>query len=289
VAQRTGTVGEARVTTNATTTRGGLAPRGAAATPAAQPLLRAEDLHKRFGRQIVLDGVSLSFAAGELHGIIGPNGAGKTTCFNVLTGRFAPDRGRIEFDGRDITGAAPAAIARLGIARSFQLMNLFDSFSALDNVIVALPALRARGFDMLHAVSRDSAAADRAARLLRDVGLAGKELVEARSLAYGDRRCLEIAVALAAEPRLLFLDEPTAGMGAAGATRLSALIERIRAFATIVVIEHDMPFLFGVADRISVIHWGQVIASGTPDELRADPWVARSNLGALERAQAPAH
>ena len=244
-------------------------------------LLEARELHQRFGRQIVLDGVSLSFEAGTLSGLIGPNGAGKTTCFNVLTGRYRPHRGRVVFDGIDITGAAPATIARLGIARSFQLMNLFDALSVIDNVIVAMPALRRRAFHPFGRVSRDSALHARAEQLLVDVGLAGRARAAARDLAYGDRRRLEIAVALAAEPRLLFLDEPTAGMGAEGGRQLAALIERLRARVTIVIIEHDMPFLFSLADRISVIQWGQVIAEGSPAELRADPWVARSNLGAI--------
>ena len=244
------------------------------------PLLQADRVHKRFGTQTVLDDVSLAVDEGELAGIIGPNGAGKTTFFNVLTGRYRPDRGRVVFAGRDITGHSPARVARAGIARSFQLMNLFDDNSALDNVIVAMPPLVAHGFRMFGAVRRDSALQQEAAALLADVGLAGKERVRARSLAYGDRRCLEIAVSLAARPRLLFLDEPTAGMGSQGAGRLSELIRELRRRTTIVVIEHDMPFLFALADRISVIHWGQVIARGTPAELRANPWVQRSALAA---------
>ena len=244
-------------------------------------LLEARELHKRFGHQVVLDGVSLSFDEGTLSGIIGPNGAGKTTCFNVLTGRYKPDRGQVLLDGDDITGRSPEAIARRGIARSFQLMNLFDALAAIDNVIVAMPALRRHAFRPFGAVRRDDELHARAAALLADVGLAGREHALARDLAYGDRRRLEIAVALAAEPRLLFLDEPTAGMGAEGARQLVALIERLRARVTIVIIEHDMRFLFSLVDRISVIQWGQVIAEGTPAELRADPWVARSNLGAI--------
>jgi branched-chain amino acid transport system ATP-binding protein len=247
-------------------------------------LLEAHRLHKRFGQQIVLDDVSISVGEGELVGIIGPNGAGKTTLFNVLTGRFRPEHGHVKFDGRDITGLAPAAIARAGIARSFQVMNLFDQDSALDNVIVAMRPLVRHAFRMYGQVSRDRALQERAAALLADVGLAGKEYVAAKSLAYGDRRCLEIAVALAAAPRLLFLDEPTAGMGTHGAGRLTDLIVQLRQRTTIVIIEHDMPFLFGLADRIHVIHWGQVIAHGTPQQLRADPWVARSNLGAIAGA-----
>ena len=248
------------------------------------PLLEARRLHKRFGQQIVLDDVSFSVEQGELAGIIGPNGAGKTTFFNVLTGRYRPERGSITFEGRDITGLSPSRIARLGISRSFQLMNLFDSYSALDNVIVALQPLVKNAFRMFGQVRRDSALQRQAMRVLADIGLAGKEHVTAKDLPYGDRRCLEIAVALAPQPRLLFLDEPTAGMGAQGARRLTELIERLRQRTTIVVIEHDMPFLFRIADRISVIQWGQVIARGTPAELRADPWVARSNLGAVGAA-----
>ncbi len=252
------------------------------------PLLEATKLHKRFGSRTVLDDVSLVVEEGELAGIIGPNGAGKTTFFNVLTGRYRPERGRITFAGRDITGHSPARIARAGIARSFQLMNLFDDSRAIDNVVVAMAPLVANGFRMYGAVRQDSGLQQRASALLADVGLAGKEFIRARSLAYGDRRCLEIAVSLAADPRLLFLDEPTAGMGSRGAGRLAELIRSLRQRTTIVVIEHDMPFLFSLADRIHVIHWGQVIARGTPAELRDDPWVARSNLGQLAAQLAPA-
>jgi len=245
-------------------------------------LFEATHLHKRFGHQVVLEDVSLSFEAGRLHGIMGPNGAGKTTCFNVLTGRYSPDRGRVTFDGLDITGWAPHRVARAGIARSFQLMNLFDDYTALQNVLVAVPDVRRRAFDMAGPVAADSAAMDKAADALAAVGLHGKEHAPAKRLSYGERRALEIAVALAAEPRLLFLDEPTAGLGAEGTARLHDLVAELKRRYTIVVIEHDMHFLFGLADRISVIHWGQVIAEGTPDELRADPWVRASNLGALQ-------
>jgi len=144
-----------------------------------------------------------------------------------------------------------------------------------------LPGLRARGFDFARDAARATALVDEAASVLARVGLRGKELVRAKSLSYGERRALEIAVALAAKPRLLFLDEPTAGLGAEGTARLADLVREIRRDLTIVIIEHDMRFLFGLADEISVIHWGQVIARGTPDELRANPWVQRSNLGEL--------
>jgi branched-chain amino acid transport system ATP-binding protein len=244
-------------------------------------LFEARGLAKRFGDTVVLEDITLAFEAGRLSGIMGPNGAGKTTCFNCLTGRYKPDRGEVWFAGENITGLAPRDIARRGIARSFQIMNLFDEYSALENVLVALPGLRGRGFDVLGDLARQSALVDEAATVLAKVGLRGKARETAKRLPYGERRALEIAVALAARPRLLFLDEPTAGLGAEATARLADLIESLKREVTIVVIEHDMRFLFRLADRISVIHWGQVIAAGTPAELRANPWVQRSNLGAL--------
>lgn len=243
-------------------------------------LLEAHALHKRFGDHVVLEDITLAFAEGQLSGIMGPNGAGKTTCFNVLTGGVRPDRGHVVFDGEDITGLAPHAIARRGLARSFQLMNVFDEYSALENVLLAAPAVRARSFDWVHDLRRDASAQDRAAGVLERVGLRGKERVPAGRLSYGDRRALEIGLAVAAEPRMLFLDEPTSGLGAEGTARLAELVQELRRVLTIVVIEHDMAFLFRLADRISIIHWGQVIAEGTPEALRADPWLARAGLGA---------
>jgi len=238
-------------------------------------MFEASRLHKRFGQHVVLEDVSLRFEAGRLSGIMGPNGAGKTTCFNLLTGRHAPDRGSVTFEGRDITGLPPRAIARLGISRSFQVMNLFDDYSALDNVAVAEPETRRRGFSMLGDFRHEESSME----LLARVGLGGKAQVKAKDLSYGDRRALEIGVALAARPRLLFLDEPTAGLGTEATARIAALIAELKRAITIVMIEHDMQFLFGLADHIYVMHWGQVIAQGSPAELRANPWVQRSSLG----------
>ncbi|HEU4924361.1 MAG TPA: ABC transporter ATP-binding protein [Burkholderiales bacterium] len=235
-------------------------------------MFEATHLHKRFGAHVVLEDVNMRFAPGRLTGIMGPNGAGKTTCFNLLTGRYAPDRGRVSFEGRDITGLPPRAIARLGISRSFQVMNLFDEYSALDNVLVATPEVRARGYSMLGNFSGKT-------DVLERVGLADQAHVRAKDLSYGERRALEIGVALAARPRILFLDEPTAGLGTEATARIAALIAELKRSLTIVLIEHDMRFLFGLADRIYVMHWGQVIAEGTPAELRANPWVQRSSLG----------
>ena len=247
-------------------------------------LFSVNRLQKRFGDRVVLHDISFSVEDGEVRGIVGPNGAGKTTCFHVLTGRYKPDAGIVTFDGHDVTGLPPYAIARRGIARSFQLMNLFDDYSVLENVLVATPELRSRGLDMLGRAARPGPAMDRAYEALSDVGLIERAARPARSLPYGERRALEIAVALACAPRLLFLDEPTAGLGAEGIERLAGLISRLRGRITLIVIEHDMRFLFGLADRISVVHWGQVIASGTPDELRTNPWVARSQLATVGMA-----
>jgi branched-chain amino acid transport system ATP-binding protein len=243
-------------------------------------LFETHHLHKRFGRQVVLEDVTLAFEAGRLSGIMGPNGAGKTTCFNVLTGRFKPDRGRVVFDGTDITGLPPRAIADRGVARSFQAMNLFDDFSALLNVVLALPAVRGRSYDMFGELMRAEHAAE-AHEVLARVGLREQAHAPAKSLAYGDRRRLDIAIALAQRPRILFLDEPTAGLSADAVARLSDLLRELKRSITIVLIEHNMSFLFGLADYVSVMHWGQIIAEGAPAMLREDRWVRASNLGSL--------
>jgi branched-chain amino acid transport system ATP-binding protein len=244
-----------------------------------QPLIQAKEVHVRFGERVVLEDISLAVGDGTLHGIMGPNGAGKTTFFNVLTGRVKPSRGRIHLAGEDIAGLSPQAIARKGVARSFQVMTLFDEYTARENAMLALPAFRARGFEMHRAVTGDRALAEEADDVLSQVGLGQKAGIQAKLLSYGERRALEIAVALAQRPRVLCLDEPTSGLGSAGKRRLIELIGRIRARITIVAIEHEMDFLFSLADRISVIHWGQVVAEGTPRELQANEWVKRSNLG----------
>jgi branched-chain amino acid transport system ATP-binding protein len=244
-------------------------------------LFEASNLHKRFGDQVVLENISLSFEEGKLHGIMGPNGAGKSTCFHVLTGHHKPDRGTVRFDGVDITGQSPREIASRGASRSFQIMNLFDEETALGNVLIALPQVRRHSLNVWRDLGRDSALQDEAAEILASVGLAGKEKAAAESLSYGERRALEIGVALAVRPRLLFLDEPTAGLGSEGTARLAELVAELKRRLTLVVIEHDMDFLFRLADRISVIHWGQVIAEGAPATLRENPWVRRSGLGAV--------
>jgi branched-chain amino acid transport system ATP-binding protein len=243
-------------------------------------LFEAIHLQKRFGNQVVLEDINLSFEEGKLSGIMGPNGAGKTTCFNVLTGLHKPDRGTVRFAEEEITGLAPYEIARKGISRSFQMMNLFNDYSVSDNIIIGLPEVQRKSFNGWHNLNNDKTSQEKAASTLEKIGLLPKAHVLARNLSYGERRALEIGVALASEPRLLFLDEPTAGLGAEGTAHLIKLITELKNHITMVVIEHDMNFLFTLADKISVIHWGQVIAQGTPGELRNNPWVLRSSVGA---------
>lgn len=242
-------------------------------------LVEATGIHVRFGDRVVLEEINMSVPEFEFHGIMGPNGAGKTTFFNVLTGRVKPSRGHVRLGGETISGLSPYRIAQRGVARSFQIMTLFDEFSARENTMVALPDYRARGFNMAHGVMGNSDLIDQADEILDQVSLKEKGDLQAKSLSYGDRRALEIAVALAQRPRLLCLDEPTSGLGTDGTHRLHAMIEKLKGSVTIVAIEHDMAFLFSLADRISVVHWGQVVARGTPQELQQNDWVKRSNLG----------
>lgn len=239
----------------------------------------ARNLHKRFGSRVVLENISLAFEKGQVSGIMGPNGAGKTTCFHVLTGLHKPDRGEIELEGNSISGLSPQRIATLGVSRSFQIMNLFDDSVVIENVLLALPEFRTRRLSFLGGVFDDTKLVDAATDVLDQVGLAARAWEKATSLSYGERRALEIGVALAARPKILFLDEPTSGLGSEATRNLAALVRRLREHYTIVMIEHDMRFLFELADRISVIHWGQVIAEGTPAELQANKWVRRSALG----------
>jgi branched-chain amino acid transport system ATP-binding protein len=254
-------------------------------TPAPGPLLETRGLRKAFGGHVVLDDVTLAFEAHRLSALIGPNGAGKTTCFNLLTGLLHADRGQIRFRGQDITAFPPDRRARLGICRSFQILNLFNDYTVLENVRVAVPGFRARGFDLWTPARALSEVEDKAAGLIRLIGLAGLEHVEAQYLSYGQRRLLEIGVALAGEPELLLLDEPTSGLGSRPLETLRGLVRRLSASLTIIVIEHDMDFVLTLSDHVSVLHRGTVIAEGSPDAIRDHAEVREAYLGRLAYAR----
>ena len=242
-------------------------------------LLRVSGLAKRFGGIAASDGVDLSVAAGQCHALIGPNGAGKTTLISQVSGELKPDAGSIAFDGRDITAEPAPRRARFGLARSFQVTCLISSFTALENATLAIQAKQGHSFSFWRSARNDARLIGPAMAALDRVGLAGRAEVPASVLAHGEQRALEIALALALEPRLLLLDEPMAGMGPADAFRMIALLERLKGTVAMLLVEHDMDAVFRLADRISVLVYGKVIASGRPEEVRADPEVRRAYLG----------
>ena len=243
------------------------------------PILRVESLVKRFGGLLALGALDLAVEAGEFRAIIGPNGAGKSTFFNVLTGLLRPDSGRVAFEGRDITGEPPHRLARRGVARTFQITSVFPDLSALENVQVSLLAHARRSWSMWPRAR--TLGVERAAELLALVGLAASAAKPAGTLAHGDQKRLELAIALAGEPRLLLLDEPTAGMAAQERLEAIRLVHRIarELGLTCVFTEHDMAVVFAVATRITVMHQGRVLAEGTPAEVRARPEVQQVYLG----------
>jgi branched-chain amino acid transport system ATP-binding protein len=247
--------------------------------PGTDPILRIESIAKRFGGLAALGGVSMSVMPKEVRAIIGPNGAGKSTFFNTITGLIAPDSGRVLFERRDITGQSPHVLVRRGMGRTFQITSIFAELSVLENVQVALLAHRRRTWQVwprAQAMMRE-----RAHELLERVGLAHIGEGHAGVLSHGDQKRLELAIALAGEPRLLLLDEPTAGMAAKERLESIHLVHRIanELGLTVVFTEHDMAVVFAVATRISVLHQGKILAEGTPLEVRANPAVQEVYLG----------
>jgi branched-chain amino acid transport system ATP-binding protein len=234
---------------------------------------------KRFGGLVATDDLDLSVRRGEIHAVIGPNGAGKTTLIGQLTGELRPDAGSILFDGADVTALAAPARARLGIARSFQITQIFRRFTVLENVMLAVQAREPHAFRFWTDARRDEALAGPARRVLKETGLAASAGRLAGALAHGEQRQLEIAMALATSPRMLLLDEPMAGMGREESERMTALLRRLKARETILLVEHDMDVVFALADRVTVLVYGRAIASGTPDEIRANPEVRTAYLG----------
>jgi branched-chain amino acid transport system ATP-binding protein len=245
----------------------------------AEPVLNVSGLVKRFGGLVATDQLDLAVGARELHAIIGPNGAGKTTLIGQIAGDVSPDAGRIVFGGTDITRLAPHRRAALGLARSFQITSVFRELGALDNVALAVQARAGHSFRFFRPARSDPALRDPAAEILRRVGLGGREGVLAGALAHGEKRALEIAIALAGRPRLLLLDEPMAGMGPEESARLIDLLLSLKGSLAILLIEHDMDAVFALAERITVLVYGRAIASGAPEEIRADAAVRRAYLG----------
>jgi len=245
----------------------------------AEPHLRVETLVKRFGGVVAVDGVSLDLPRGELRALIGPNGAGKTTIVHLLSGALVPDAGRISFAGRDITRLAFHERVALGLARSYQVTSIFRRFSALDNVALAVQARTGSSLSFWRPLARERALFEEAREYLERVGLGARARTPAGSLAHGEQRQLELGLALATRPQLLVLDEPTAGMGPEEASRMIALLQELKGAATILLIEHDMDAVFRLADRVSVMVNGGVIATGEPAEIRANAEVKRAYLG----------
>jgi branched-chain amino acid transport system ATP-binding protein len=242
-------------------------------------MLRVSGLRKSFGALLATDQVDLDVRAAEVHAIIGPNGAGKTTLIAQLAGELLPDAGRIEFLGRDITRLPPYTRSRLGLARSFQITSVFLDLTLLDNVALAVQAHQGHSYRFWKPARRDRRLIEPALAALAQVGLAERAHASAGAVSHGEHRQLEIAMALATNPRLLLLDEPMAGMGAEEAARMVDLLHGLKGDKAMLLIEHDMDAVFALADRITVLVYGRVIASGAPEAVRADEAVRRAYLG----------
>jgi len=244
-----------------------------------EPVLRLENLRKRFGGLLVTDDVTLDVVPGELHAIIGPNGAGKTTLINQISGTLSSDAGRILFAGQDITALPVHARAQCGIARSFQITSILPEFSALENVALAVQAHAGTSYRFFGRAQDEAALNEPALAALRETGLAERAHIRAAHLSHGERRALELAIALAMQPKLLLLDEPMAGTSHEETERLIAVLRRLKGRFPIMLIEHDMNAVFALADRISVLIYGRILASGAPEAVRADPQVVAAYLG----------
>jgi branched-chain amino acid transport system ATP-binding protein len=242
------------------------------------PIVEVEGVSKRFGSFVALNKVSARFEPGKLSAIIGPNGAGKSTFFNVLSGAFAPSEGRLKFKGRDITGLAQHGFARIGIAKSFQITNVFKQLSAHENVRVAVQMRHSR-YELFKPRAAMAELAERADQLLERVGLIDLRGRPAADLAHGQQRALEVAMALAAEPELLLMDEPTAGMSPEETLVMMKLITALAAERSVILVEHKMKLVMGICERLLVLHHGEFLAEGTPEDIKNNDDVKRVYLG----------
>jgi branched-chain amino acid transport system ATP-binding protein len=253
--------------------------KSAAPASVARILLHTDGLSKNYGGLVVTDQVSLKVAEGEVHAIIGPNGAGKTTLIGQLSGEINPNAGRIFFDGTEITQLPTHQRATRGLARTFQITSIFPEFTVLDNVALSVQAHAGHSFRFFSAAQLDRSLRDPAFEMLRQIGLADKADIVTANLSHGERRALELAMALSTKPKLLLLDEPMAGMGLEDSSKMVSYLATIKGKITIVLVEHDMDAVFALADRITVLVHGRAIATGTPDEIRNNPAVRQAYLG----------
>jgi branched-chain amino acid transport system ATP-binding protein len=245
----------------------------------AEPILKVDGLIKHFGGVYAVDNVNFEILPGEIHAVIGPNGAGKTTFVAQLSGLLQPDAGSIVFDGRDITRLSAPERSHLGLARSFQITSIFRNFTALENVALSIQAHSGHSFRFWRPAMSDPALIDPARKFLDEIGLGARADVVASNLAHGEQRQLEIAMALATGPKLLLLDEPTAGMGPEDSDRIRDFLARLKGEYSMLLIEHDMDTVFTLADRITVLVYGKAIATGTPAEIRGNDEVRSAYLG----------
>lgn len=245
-------------------------------------LLRVKGLAKRFGGIVATDDLTLSISEGELHAVIGPNGAGKTTLIAQLSGQLVADSGHINFGGTDITGVSMPARSLLGLARSFQITSLFLDLSVLDNVALAVQAHAGHSFHFWRNARREPELRDPARAALARVGLSARADLPASALSHGEHRQLELAMALASRPRMLLLDEPMAGLGPEESARMVSMLRDLKKELTILLVEHDMEAVFALADRITVLVYGRVIASGKPEDIRNNAQVRDAYLGEQE-------
>ncbi len=250
-----------------------------------ETLLATNALGKRFGAVQATDDLSLEVARGELHALIGPNGAGKTTVLNQLSGELSPDRGRIYFEGRPITHLRAHKRARMGLARSYQITSVFDHLTVRENLSLAIQAHNGHSFRFWRRAVDDPVIRDAIGPAMARVGLEHRRRVPAANLSHGERRQLEVGMALCGRPKMLLLDEPYAGMGPGGAVELTKLIRRLKREVTILLVEHDMGAVFSLADRITVLVYGKAIASGTPEDIRCNQAVRQAYLGEEENSE----